>query len=360
MEDSSSVISGIGLVSYLAYISEISANNDMLRRLTLASPAEEITDRGELPVAEFAVLLRALNVPGPCFLVYGSSFIGCGAQFVVRQGEIGFISMPGAGTSTVALKSPKFVLDAEERLDLSTAIAWRQVRDLIVEVAALCHPNLRPHPNIVDIIGWGFDKSWHHPPFLALELADGDLEGLLKSDNLLSFENRRHIISDIASALDAIHEIGLIHGDLKPENILVFKRQSRYIAKLSDFGSSAGLTKGTLLRGLGTVGWRAPELRRHHEDSKPIHLELLDRMDAYSFGLVAWCILCQSTCPPRGSKQESTGDLALIDLQGQQIIPTTLMPIYEVLLRACLCEEPRNRPVKISKLLEDPKEDMNM
>ena len=125
-------------------------------------------------------------------------------------------------------RPPKFVLLAKERLDLSDSTVRRQVRDFLVEVAALRHPRLRRHENIVDIVGWGIDDdNWHRTPFIALELAEGDLAEILSSNKEISPQVRFGLIRDIAAVLDVIHQTGLIHGDLKPGNILVFKRKDR-------------------------------------------------------------------------------------------------------------------------------------
>ncbi|KAM5341469.1 hypothetical protein ACJ41O_014500 [Fusarium nematophilum] len=349
---SDSSASQIGHVSFAAYISDLSSSNRWLRSLTVTEESEEeSTGRAGLPVVEFSLLLNQLRVPGPCFPIFDSKVIGSGAQFVVRKGQIGFFQKPVAGLFMVAIKSPKFMLDSKERVDLFAATTRRQVFDMVVELAALYHPNLRRHKNIVDIVGWGVDETWHKVPFLALELADGDLRALMSSQADLSFGVRRSLISDIASALDAIHEIGIVHADLTPGNVLVFEKDSVWTAKLSDFGGGAGLISGNVVRGRGTVGWRAPELRRYHDDGEPLGLDFLRGIDVYPFGLLSWFILCQSACPPRGSEEETALQSALEDLQLQEDIPETPKASYHSLFQECLCGNPEGRPKNISSRL---------
>lgn len=65
------------------------------------------------------------------------------------------------------------------------------------------------------------------------------------------------ILTGVAEALVAIHDVGLIHRDLKPANVLVAPGGVVVI----DFGIAAALNATTLTRSgvIGTPGWLAPE-----------------------------------------------------------------------------------------------------
>ncbi|KAH7153545.1 hypothetical protein EDB81DRAFT_791550 [Dactylonectria macrodidyma] len=341
--------------SFAVYVTDLSKNSASLQNLNLTNPNEPAHKR-ELPIAEFCTVLDELNVPGPCFSYNEKDVIASGAQFVVRQATVGFEHRP-LPVLDAAVKSPKFMLDAQERLNLATESVRRQVYDLLFEVAALCHPRLRRHDNIVDIIGWGLNATWHQVPFIALELADGDLGDFIGASEYLPFETRRQMIEDVASGLSALHGLGIVHGDIKPGNVLVFRTETRLIAKLSDFGGSAGLTGMALLRGRGTVGWRAPELRRYHDHGDPLDQNLLEKMDVYSFGLLAWFILSLLRFPRRGGEEdEGTLEAELSGLQHQYDIPRSLVTVYQSSIRACLCKKPDNRPADLMTTFPDDKQ----
>lgn len=177
-------------------------------------------------VSEFALILSTLRVPGPADLMTGRTRIGSGAQFEVSRQDINGLSGPGPATiaskneqKTVAVKIPRFRLDKNLRTDLSSPNVRSQVREMILEITALCHPKLRGHRNIVDLVAWGTsNEEWHEMPFLALELANCTLFELLYDWEDMPYGLKHHISLDIGHALDAI----LVHGDLKTDNVLMF------------------------------------------------------------------------------------------------------------------------------------------
>lgn len=120
---------------------------------------------------------------------------------------------------------------------------------------------LGSHPHVVTIYDVGFD---HDQPWLALEWMDG---GTL-ADRMADARERPEValgwLADVASALDAAHEAGVVHRDVKPANIM-FGADGR--ARIGDFGiarwvadGQAALTQPGLM--VGTMTYMSPEQAR--------------------------------------------------------------------------------------------------
>ncbi|HEY6844099.1 MAG TPA: serine/threonine-protein kinase, partial [Thermoanaerobaculia bacterium] len=107
------------------------------------------------------------------------------------------------------------------------------------------------HPNIVDIYDAGEDE---HGLYLVLELIDGRA----LSDTVPVERSRaRSIVREVASALAAAHDAGIVHRDIKPANILI---DGNGHAKVTDFGV-ARLAEDPTVTGkvIGTPAYMAPE-----------------------------------------------------------------------------------------------------
>jgi len=113
-------------------------------------------------------------------------------------------------------------------------------------------------PHIVPIYDYGEIDGQQ---FVAMQLIEGtDLSTRLKRLGSLPAPCAVAIVRQIASALDAAHALGIIHGDVKPSNILITGDD---VAQLVDFGiSDAAPHKGvTRVVGSAVATWKytAPE-----------------------------------------------------------------------------------------------------
>jgi len=97
--------------------------------------------------------------------------------------------------------------------------------------------------------------------FMASEYVQGETLRNLIARGPLAIDRARGIAADIAGALSAAHEAGVIHRDLKPENVLI---KSDGSVKVVDFGIAhvEGSDVSRLTRtgfALGTPAYMAPE-----------------------------------------------------------------------------------------------------
>ncbi|HWQ31894.1 MAG TPA: serine/threonine-protein kinase [Blastocatellia bacterium] len=86
------------------------------------------------------------------------------------------------------------------------------------------------HPNIITIYEIGVIDGLH---FIATEYIQGDTLRRRLRNGRLSVNEALEIVIQVAAALQAAHEAGIIHRDIKPENIMV--RPDGYV-KVLDFG----------------------------------------------------------------------------------------------------------------------------
>jgi YVTN family beta-propeller protein len=127
--------------------------------------------------------------------------------------------------------------------------------------------------------------------YIDMRLVDGlDLGHLLKDGGPLPADRAVALLSQVADALEAAHEDGLVHRDVKPSNILVTPNDFVYVV---DFGiaRSIGSTRSSLtLTGatVGTLDYMAPE--------RFANAPLDGRVDVYSLA----CVLseCLTAKPP--------------------------------------------------------------
>ena len=201
------------------------------------------------------------------------------------------------------------------------------------------------HPNIAQIHGL---EEANGVRALVLELVEGPTLGDRIKQGPIPLDEALPIAKQIAEALEAAHEAGVIHRDLKPANIKV---KDDGTVKVLDFGLAkalAGDVSGTDLSQsptvtasgtregviLGTAAYMSPEQARG---------KLLDRRtDIWSFGCVLYEILTGRS-PFLGETLSDTIAKVLGHEPDWQALPTDTPALLRRLLRRCLDKDPKER-----------------
>jgi eukaryotic-like serine/threonine-protein kinase len=113
------------------------------------------------------------------------------------------------------------------------------------------------HPNVAGVFDYGEDGR---AQFLVMELIDGEtLADRIRRTGPLTPEEAAAIAAEVADALGAAHEAGLVHRDVKPGNIMLTRRGD---VKVMDFGIAAAQWASRLTASgttIGTAAYISPE-----------------------------------------------------------------------------------------------------
>jgi tRNA A-37 threonylcarbamoyl transferase component Bud32 len=195
------------------------------------------------------------------------------------------------------------------------------------------------HPAIVSVLD-ASNGDERFGSYLVMELVVGDdLGALLKrARGPLSADFARRIVGDVASALQLLHEKGVVHRDVKPGNILVSagagQGLSGVTAKLTDFGiaqmvDGAALTASDSI--LGTAAYLSPEQVRGSR--------LRPASDVYSLGLVLL-----ETLTGRRAFPGPAAEAAVARLTRPPALPIDASPALADLLSRMTALDPSARP----------------
>ena len=210
------------------------------------------------------------------------------------------------------------------------------------------------HPNVCVIYEVGTNDQGR--PFIAMELLSGKPLDELLAANRLEPDGVLALSQQLADALAAAHEQGVIHRDIKPANIYVNKRG---VAKILDFGlakrvtatedNDATLVQQTLAgQVLGTPNYMSPE---------QVLGETVDhRSDLFSLGVVMYEMLTGNN-PFAGS---SMGDVfnKILNKQPESVAAPEDVALteFERILFKTLAKTRDERYDEPSDLVEDLKQ----
>ncbi len=199
------------------------------------------------------------------------------------------------------------------------------------------------HPHVVQILT-PVEKS---RMYMAMEFVEGKSLRALMSANALSREQAIDIARQILSALQYLHEEGVVHRDVKPENILVDEHGQ---AKILDFGialfaSERRLTWAGFSNALGTPDYMAPEQIRGRRGDP--------RTDVYAVGTLLYEMLT------RNLPWDSANPRALLKAKTTQDPrpPSYFVPDFDPALEAIVLKaierDPRERYGTARQMLAD-------
>ena len=245
-----------------------------------------------LPLSEFDLpensISDALAVPGSSE-VTGEVRRSEYAHFQIAAKDDGTFLELGRGSMGVTYKATDKNL---HRLVALKVISPRYVNDAVTRQRFLREARAAAalrHPNIASVFYLGSTGEGY---FYAMEFVQGEtLERILETRGTLPCELALAIVSQVAAALAAANQEGIVHRDIKPGNLMVsFTRNDQPVVKVIDFGlvktmtltseDSFGSTPGTFF---GTIRYASPEqIREGRADI---------RSDIYSLGVTLWEML---------------------------------------------------------------------
>ncbi|MEW6062298.1 MAG: serine/threonine-protein kinase, partial [Bacteroidota bacterium] len=196
------------------------------------------------------------------------------------------------------------------------------------------------HPNICTI----YDVAEHEGQmFIAMEFIDG--ETLRDRTNNISFKQSIEIGIQVAEALAAAHEKGIVHRDIKPENVMLRKDG---LVQIMDFGLAKLQGVSRLTREgntVGTMGYMSPEqVQGFNVDH---------RTDIFSFGVLLYELLSGQS-PFKGMHETAIiYEIVNVDPEPISIVKPELPPDLDAILLECLAKEPDERYQSAKEIVKD-------
>jgi Tol biopolymer transport system component len=202
------------------------------------------------------------------------------------------------------------------------------------------------HPNIAVIHEL---KELGGARYLILELVEGDTLAALIAGGPMPFADAASIARQIADAVEAAHDRGVVHRDLKPANIKVtpdgrVKVLDFGLAKISDvsdtsqrFSRSPTLSALNTVSGvmLGTAAYMSPEQVRGRGVDR--------RADVWAFGCVVFEMLAGRKAFAQGETVSDTLAGILAREPDWTALPSDTPPRIRTLLERCLRKDPARR-----------------
>ncbi|MCC9601142.1 serine/threonine-protein kinase [Stieleria sp. JC731] len=203
-------------------------------------------------------------------------------------GDFKLIEEVGRGGMGVVYRAQQISLDrvvAIKLLPFAAVLDARQITRFKHEAQAAAQLN---HPCIVPVYTVGMDRGVH---YYAMQFVDGQSFGeriVEQRDKQIQPDYSDCVTEaiQIAGALHAAHETGIVHRDIKPSNLLLGNDGKVWV---TDFGLARCQTEASMTRSgdiVGTMKYMSPEQARGES-------AIVDgRTDVYSLGVTLYEMLC--------------------------------------------------------------------
>ena len=195
------------------------------------------------------------------------------------------------------------------------------------------------HPSLVTLFDAHLGEQGQG--YLVMEYIDGPTLRDLIARGPVDAAEVAAMTAELAEALHAVHDAGIVHRDIKPSNVILAPsplpgRQFR--PKLADFGiayllDSTRLTTPGML--IGTAAYLAPEQVRGQQPAPPA--------DIYALGLVALEAITGQRAYPNAAGHEAIA----MRLTVAPTVPDSLDPGWKRLLTAMTATDPALRPTSL-------------
>jgi len=209
------------------------------------------------------------------------------------------------------------------------------------------------HPNVCRTLEMGQHQATDDIPtmtFLTMEFLDGEtLNHRIRRAGPMTPEQAAPIVLQIASALQAAHEAGVVHRDLKPDNVMLVKTKQGTRAVVTDFSIAREIAAApdaddephptpadsqmSVLA--GTPAYMAPEL---FEGSAPSPAS-----DLYAFGGVIFQMLTGEWNAKRPSSLTEAQAAGATPPPSLRLHGKRIPAEWDAIVRRCLDPDPKRR-----------------
>jgi DNA-binding NarL/FixJ family response regulator len=203
------------------------------------------------------------------------------------------------------------------------------------------------HPHVVPVFHAGEEEG---RLYVTMRLIEGtDLASVLARDERIDTHRATRLVTQVAGALDAAHEHGLVHRDVKPANVLLVGKGDDEEAYLTDFGLTRrrGSGDGATAVGfvMGSANYIAPEQARG---------EAIDgRADVYSLACVLFHAVTGSAPYRRPSEVETVAAHLNEPIPSARAWCRDVPAALDDVLHRGLAKDPDERPATAGELAAD-------